>query len=78
MALAADRPVSGVIAKIFIAREFNQLLGGALVAPWEVDELSEEWHTARVALRADLPQMQTANQRIDEMKARIRMEHQRR
>jgi len=32
--------------RIALARNINTLLGGALIAPWEVDELDESWQDA--------------------------------
>ncbi len=30
-------------AAILLARQINDLCGGGIIAPWEVNELSDEW-----------------------------------
>lgn len=65
-----------MLAAFTIAKDFNQLCGGAVIAPWEINQLSDDWLLARAMLRADLSQMQTATQRIEARKAAIRKRYQ--
>lgn len=64
-----------MLAAFTIARDFNQLCGGVVIAPWEINELPDEWLMVRAMLRSDLSRIQTANQRIEARKAAIRQRY---
>jgi len=63
------------LARILRAQKINRLSGGALVAPWEVDELSDEWLDAYAALDRDLPARQEAQAKVAAAFARFRAAH---
>lgn len=41
-----------------MSQKINQVLGGAVVMPWEVDQVNEEWMDAFSALIDELPKVQ--------------------
>lgn len=41
--------------RIIRAQKINQVVGGAAVMPWEVDELPDEWMDAFTGMVDDLP-----------------------
>lgn len=60
------------------AKEINQAAGGAIVAPWEIDELPMEWLDAAEALLSDTPRYAQGYAQVDEVKARWKAEHRKR
>ena len=51
-----------ILAAIALAGKINQRAGGALVAPWEVDRLPDEWLDAYRVLADALATQQTRQQ----------------
>jgi len=45
-----------VVQAYFRAQQINQAAGGAVVKPWEVQQLDEEWLVAAEMLTVQLPQ----------------------
>jgi len=45
------------LIRIIRARKINQVIGGAAVMPWEVDELPEEWLDLFSGMVDELPAM---------------------
>ena len=43
-------------SRILLARSINEMSGGLVVAPWELDELSEDWLDAFRELQAAINQ----------------------
>ena len=62
------------IVDVLAARKFNQASGGALIAPWQIADIPDEWLEAVAAINS-LPAMQTGIGEIEARKARIRSEH---
>lgn len=54
----------------------NRALGGAFVAPWEVDELPPEVLDPIMALALELPSMRKGLGSIEAKKDAIRKQHQ--
>jgi hypothetical protein len=50
---ATGRTTSWYYKRISLARIINKLAGGAVIAPWDVDNLSEDWLDAFRMLDAD-------------------------
>jgi len=48
-----------VLARALLARKINQACGGAVLRPWEVDELPDEWIEGLTALVTDLAQAES-------------------
>jgi hypothetical protein len=63
------------LAAIFIAQRINRQMGGAVVAPWELGQLTEDWTDAFWGLERRLPNMQNAVSEIEKRKAEIRAGH---
>jgi hypothetical protein len=60
------------VAAIIQAQMINRVLGGALVAPWEVDELPNEWLDVFRAMAVELPELRQGKQRVQERLAQWR------
>jgi hypothetical protein len=45
------------LIRIIRAQKINQVVGGAAVMPWEVDELPDEWMDAFAGIADDLPEV---------------------
>ena len=48
-----------------MARKINRVMGGPVIAPWETEELPEEWLMVMRGYADVLPGMQAANQKIE-------------
>jgi hypothetical protein len=59
-----------MIQKISLARTINQYLGGAVILPWEVDQLTEEWTDTILGLAVDLNEYQHGMQQVDDLFAK--------
>lgn len=46
------------------ARRFNEVLGGAFVAPWDLDRLPEEWYATLEGLAYELPKVQAWDREV--------------
>ena len=56
------------------ARSINQQCGGALIAPWEIEQLDEEWLDVFLGL-SDLPNLRTNYQAFENRLAERRRNH---
>lgn len=63
------------LSRILIARMVNQALGGALVGPWDIDDLPDELIDAVQALVMDMPQYRAGVQRVESVFAKWRAQH---
>jgi hypothetical protein len=54
------------------ASAINKVSGGAIIAPWQIDYLPDEWIDAFNALTQDLPEMREGQNRVDAIKAKWR------
>lgn len=66
-----------LLSALIEAKHFNLACGGAVVAPWEVDQLPEEWLDAAEALISDVPSMQVGSRKVEDYLAKWRAEHRR-
>lgn len=62
-------------ANIFTAQAINRLSGGNIVAPWEVEQLPEEWLIAYSKLAEQLPTLREKVQRIEATRQAILSKH---
>ena len=62
------RTTDPLLARIGLARSINQFSGGAIISPWQVDELDEAWLDTFRVLADELPTMQKAYARIESVK----------
>lgn len=64
-----------LLGAILLAQRINRVSGGAVIAPWEVDQLPETWLDAFVALTDDLPEIRAARaeaaRTVEEVKKRM-------
>ena len=58
-----------------IANAINPQAGGAVIGPWEVDQLSQEWIDAFMAVSRDLPKMQAGMRKTQKVKDEIVASH---
>lgn len=58
-----------------MASEINQQCGGALIAPWEVGALPDEWINLFEGLALDLPEMRKAEQAVRQRFEKFRQDH---
>lgn len=58
-----------------MARMINQALGGAFVAPWDVDDLSDDFIDAVLGMVVDLPKIAASMQKVEDIKAKWRAGH---
>lgn len=63
----------GLLAAYLTARRINQAAGGAVVAPWELDDLPDEWIDAAFGLE-DVQARQADRARIEAEVERIKRE----
>jgi hypothetical protein len=61
---AGDGTSEPPLVNYLMAQRINQASGGAFVAPWEVDQLPDEWIDAASALVDDLPGMMQSRQQV--------------
>jgi hypothetical protein len=59
------------LVAVFRARSINTVMGGALVMPWEVDGLPQEWLDVFDALASGLPDMKEGQAKVDALKAKF-------
>lgn len=55
------------LAGVLMARRINEIAGGSIVAPWEVNELPPEWIEAVLGLTDRLPGLQKGMQKVAEI-----------
>jgi hypothetical protein len=58
-----------------MARQINSYLGGFVVAPWEVDDLDDEWKEAIDAMIHKLPTIQAGKAKVEAHLRRWRNKH---
>jgi hypothetical protein len=54
-----------MIADVLTAKYINQACGGAVIAPWEVSELSDDWIDSTTAIITRLPSYQEGRQKVN-------------
>lgn len=76
MNYAAQKGTSGheLIKAVELAKRINLQCGGAVIAPWDVDQLDEEWIDVFRGL-ARLPDLRANYQAFDRRLAEIRSRH---
>lgn len=57
---------------ILQAQAINQVLGGLVVMPWEVEELPDEWIDALRMFAVDLPKMERQRKEVERVKNRLK------
>jgi hypothetical protein len=57
-----------MLARVGLANNINRASGGAVIAPWQIDELDETWLDVFRVLGDELPTMRDAYQRIKKVK----------
>lgn len=60
---------------MFTAQRINRQMGGAVVAPWDLGQLTEDWEELFYALDGRLPKWREKQGEIEAAKAKIRREH---
>lgn len=55
-----------MLVAIWTARMINQQLGGAVVSPWDVDELPAEWVEAILGMATRVPAMAQGKQQVED------------
>lgn len=68
--LATSGIARGRLYDIYVARTINDAVGGAVVAPWDIDDLPEDWLDAASALARGLSETRDAVRKIESAKAR--------
>ncbi len=63
-----------MLAAIFEARAINQHSGGAVVAPWDLDRLPDEWREAFLALNG-IQAAAREKQRVEGLFEAFRQKH---
>jgi hypothetical protein len=76
LSYAAQKGVTGhdKLRAVQLAKLINLQCGGAIIAPWEIDDLDEEWRDVFYGL-AELPALRTNYQAFDRRLAEIRKKH---
>lgn len=69
-ALAASGHAYGLLRDVFVAQALNRAAGGAVIAPWQVGDLPEEWLAVVPALQTDYRQARDGIRRIEAAKAK--------
>lgn len=59
-----------LIRQITLARTINQYLGGAVISPWEVDQLNDDWADTFNGLAFDLNDYRTGVQQVNDLFAK--------
>lgn len=75
LAYASRGAATGPLRAVLLAGLVNRTLGGAFVAPWEVDELTPDVLDPILALAVDLPDMRKGLGTIEAKKDAIRRAH---
>lgn len=64
-----------MIHAVSLARLINLQCGGAVIAPWEIDQLDDEWIAVFTGLAEDLPRYRESHQAFERKLAEIRRRH---
>lgn len=75
LAAAENKGLSGMAAQMVMARKINGMLGTSL-APWELEDLPDEWLTALEMWIYDMPRVQDWRGKVNESLARLRNRNQ--
>lgn len=54
---------------MWLAKTINGFSGGAVIAPWEVEQLPEEWLDVFKAFTEDMPTMTKARAKVQAVKS---------
>lgn len=60
------------LSSILMAQAINRIMGGALVTPWNLNDLPDDWLDAFSALAYDLPEMRAGQSKVDAALAKLR------
>jgi len=60
---------------MWLSKVINTQAGGPVIAPWEVEQLPEEWLELALKMATDLPEMQKARQKAQKYFEKYRKEH---
>lgn len=63
------------LASIILARKINTALGGAILSPWDVEELPDGWLDAVKALTDQLPEIRRGRRQVEKKLEEIRKRH---
>lgn len=64
-----------MIAAIWLARTINKHSGGTVIAPWQINDLPEDWIDVFVGLERDLPTLQAQQKKIKDRFAKMEAAH---
>lgn len=64
-----------MVADILRANEINRICGGAVISPWEIDDLPMDWLDTFEGLAVDLPKMRKGQGQVESFKERWRKQH---
>lgn len=64
-----------LLSAYLIAQRINRASGGSVIAPWEVDNLPDEWLDAAEMLVDDVRQMAQGYRQVDNVLEKWRAEH---
>ena len=53
------------LVQIFQAQTINRVLGGAVMLPWDVPDLSWEWIEVMMAIENGLPQLKSGKKAVE-------------
>lgn len=53
------------MAKIIKARQYNASMGGPFLAPWDLDQVPEEWILTLDALSSEIPKIREGYRELD-------------
>ena len=70
-----EKGLLGHIQAVWLAKIINAQSGGTVIAPWEIDQLPEEWLDLLLGIGTDLQQMKEAQDRVDAWFKKTRREH---
>ena len=64
-----------MLSKVIRAQRINRLSGGAVITPWDVDDLSDEWLDLFHALDNDAKDIRASKARVESVFNRFRDSH---
>lgn len=68
--MASRSAATGRLKDVYIAQVINRFSGGAVIAPWDVHSLPDDWLDIVPALTHDYSQARAGIQKIEDAKAR--------
>ena len=63
------------IQAVWLAQQINMISNGAVIAPWEIDHLPEEWIEIILGMSTDLPEMKKARDNVQKYFEKHRKDH---